>query len=202
MRGRDVALQTSPVPTPTRKSLGRPRLGVTWPSQPLGLDMVPHRRGDRPRMGCCCDSGDSWTNRRDSKRNLLHRPQAVHDDSAPRRRHGRQPLPLPGFPPADLAEQIATDSLTSSSLEHCRLDLSSNLLQQRLHHHPPRWQRVELDLPRQLLDRHLDQRPRRLCSHHRSGSDLPGRSALSRWTDWMARALAKEADRKTRPLFD
>lgn len=68
------------------------------------------------------------TNRRHPKRDLLYRPQAFHNDSAPQCRHDRQCLPLASFPPADLAQQIATDSATSSSLKHRRLDLPSNLL--------------------------------------------------------------------------
>lgn len=211
-----------------------------------GIDVVPHRRRDRSRMGCRCNPGDrepfrcvlprnqshpevslaAWTHRRDPERDLLYRPQAFHNDSAPHRRHSRQSLPLAGFPPADLAKQVAANSQASSSREYCRLDLSRNLLvssfsklgsshspshrngpdaqQQRLHHHHPRRQGVELDLPRQLLDRHLYQRPRRLCSHRISGSDRPEWSALPRrTTPTMARPpLADEADRKTRPLLD
>ena len=211
--------------------------------------MVPHRRSDRPRLGCRCDPGDrepfrcvlprnqshpgvslgslaARTHRGDPERDLLYRPQAFHNGSAPRCRHRPQSLPLSGFPPADLAEQVAANSQASSSREYCRLDLPRNLLvssfsklglshspshpngpdaqQQRLHHHHPRRQRVELDLPRQLLDRHLYQRPRRLCSHRISGSDRPEWSALPRrTTPTMARPpLTEDADRKTRPLLD
>ncbi|KAG0665340.1 hypothetical protein C6P46_006787 [Rhodotorula mucilaginosa] len=128
---------------------------------------------------------------------------ALHDDPTPRRRDGRQSLPHSGFLITNLAEQVASDSETGSALEYRRPDLFSNLLQQRLHHHHSRRQRVELDLPRELLDRHLDQCPRGLCSHDLSGGDLSEYwSALSRRTGKMARALAEEADRKTRPLLD